>query len=362
MTKSSDPLSLTSLTDTVTVDTSSNLKFTNVYTASNRTFAMTTPAGRTRSLVLDALGRMSSRQRDGLFAESFAYDTSGRLSTATQSTRVRRYGYDATSGLLASVTDPMSHVVAYVRDGAGRVTQQTLADGGKVSFTYDGAGRLASMTTPAGHTHHVTHDLVGNLAGYVAPNADAAPTVTQWLYDIDGNLVTYARPDGAAVTFGYDGADRMTGATFPGGAIAFSYDALTGRVLTASGPGDDLVSYSYDGLLTTQIAWAGTVGGRVAWTYDKSMKVVNELVDGTSGASYAYDNDGLVTKAGAMVITNNPAGQFSGSTLRNATDTVTYDNFGRRATYTAKYGATTLFATTITPDPLGRVATKSETV
>ena len=45
--------------------------------------------------------------------------------------------------------------------------------------------------------------------------------------------------------------------------------ALTGRVLTASGPGDDLVSYSYDGLLTTQIAWAGTVGGRVAWTYDK---------------------------------------------------------------------------------------------
>ena len=84
-----NPLSLTTLSTTITTDPTNSLSYTNKYTAATRTWAMTTAAGRSRTLALDTLGRLSTSQRDSLDADAFAYDTFGRLASLTQGSRVR---------------------------------------------------------------------------------------------------------------------------------------------------------------------------------------------------------------------------------------------------------------------------------
>jgi len=76
-----DPLSLLSLTDTVNLN---GRTLTSHYLAADRTLTMTTPAGRTSSLVLDANGRISQSRPAGLFGVGYHYDLRGRLSSITQ--------------------------------------------------------------------------------------------------------------------------------------------------------------------------------------------------------------------------------------------------------------------------------------
>ena len=109
------------------------------------------------------------------------------------------------------------------------------------------------------------------------------------------------------------------------------------------------------------MAWAGAVTGQVGWTYDKSMKLVQETVNG-SGVSFGYDADGVMTKAGLMTLGYNSAALLTSTTLGSVTDAWTYDAYGAQATYAAKYGTTALFSDTYTRDALGRITAKSETV
>ena len=355
-------LTLTSLTVQTTTDPVNNLSYSDVYTASSRLWQLTTAAGRSRTVTLDTLGRLASSQRDSLNADLFAYDSHGRLATLAQGTRTRTFAYD-TNGMLSKVTDPALDVTSYTRDGAGRVLGETLADGSAMSFTYDADGRLASMTPPTDNTHLFTHSPIGLLASYVAPSVPGvSSTTTAYTYDADGRLTLLARPDGATAAIGYDTAGRTSTVSIPTGELTVAYDPKTGRPAIATGPSSEQVSYVYDGNLTTQMVWSGTVPGQVAWTYDKSMKPVSELVNGT-GISFAYDADGLMTKAGVMtLVPSATSGLLTGSTIGNVTDAITYDNYAERATYAAKYLTTALFSTSYTRDALGRIVTKSETV
>src|SRR5262249_2263026 len=158
-----------------------------------------------------------------------------------------------------------------------------------------------------------------------------------------------------------DAAGRPVTATTSAGTSAFTYDATGGRLATATTPDGQQVAYTYDGLLTKSIVWSGPVNGDVEGAYDKFQKLAWEPAGSSFGISYAYDGDGLVTKAGQMTLTqSSTTGLLTGTTLRNVTDTITYDAFGARATYTAKSNNATVFAHTYTRDALARLATKSE--
>jgi len=357
-----NPLSLTALTDTTTVDPVHGLTFTSAYTATNRSWTMTTPASRTRALGIDASGRLTSTQRGSLLPETFSYDAHGRLSAIAQGARARSYAYDPL-GMVTQVTDPLHQVTAYQRDDAGRVIGETLADGQTAAFSYDGAGRLLSIVAPAGDTHRFTRSPLGTLASYIAPAvAGISTSATHYAYDADGHLTTVARPDGTTIRIAYDGAGRAAGVTLPETELAFAYDPNTGRLSTANGPGDQQVAYGYDGVLTKQTTWSGGVRGQVVWGYDNSLKVVSESVNGT-GVSFAYDADGLLTQAGAMVLAPSATtGLLTGTSLGAVIDAFTYDSFGERATYASKYQATELLSETYTRDALGRITAKSESV
>jgi RHS repeat-associated protein len=79
--------------------------------------------------------------------------------------------------------------------------------------------------------------------------------------------------------------------------------------------------------------------------------------------AYQYDNDGLMTAAGALTMTQNSAnGLLTGTTLGSVTTSQTYDAFGGLASYTASYSGNTLFQTTYTRDAVGRITRLIETI
>src|SRR4029077_10757112 len=69
-----DPLSMTSLTNTATIDGRTS---TVTYTSATKTRTTTTPAGRTSTLTIDAFGRTIQSQAGGLAPFAHSYDSRG---------------------------------------------------------------------------------------------------------------------------------------------------------------------------------------------------------------------------------------------------------------------------------------------
>jgi RHS repeat-associated protein len=356
-----NPFSVVSLTDKTTIDVNTGAAYSNLYTASSRTFNVTTPQFRNRVDTLDSKGRLAAVQRNGLTSTTFGYDTLGRVSTVQRGTRLRTFGYDS-NGMLASITDPLGHVTGLTRDPVGNVTAQALPDGQLAHFSYDADGRLASVTPPGRPAQNFVHNAIGQLAVYQAPSVDeGGPNVTQYSYDVDNHPVAVALPEGQTVEIQYDSAGRTSGAEMPGASLAFVYSPTTGKLASASTSGGEQLAYAFNGVTPTSETWTGPVAGQVRWNFDKYQKLVSETAGGTT-TSFAYELDGQVTSVGSLSIARDATtGLATSSTLRGATDTAGYDSFGQVLTYAAKYLTTSLWSTTYTRDALGRIATRAET-
>jgi RHS repeat-associated protein len=86
-------------------------------------------------------------------------------------------------------------------------------------------------------------------------------------------------------------------------------------------------------------------------------------VNGGSTVAFTYDNDDLLTGAGALTLTRHAQnGLLTGTALDTVTDSLTYNGFGEVASYQATQSGTALWAVQYTRDPLGRITQKSETI
>jgi len=204
LTDSSNPLSIQTVTETSALNGKSTSR---VYNASQRTWTATSPVGRTTTSVIDTAGRTTRSQLPLVLPIDMSYDSHGRLRSTLQGTRSQLFAYDGTTGYLSGVTDPLSQTVTYQRDAVGRTTLQTLADQNVVQFGYDNAGNMIWLTPPAKPTHNFDYTPVNLLADYTPPVvAGAGAILTHYDYDIDQNLASLLRPDGATIALGYDAA------------------------------------------------------------------------------------------------------------------------------------------------------------
>ena len=101
-----------------------------------------------------------------------------------------------------------------------------------------------------------------------------------------------------------------------------------------TGPGAQTVTYGYTGARRSSITWGDVVGGGVSWTYrDGDLYLGTETAAGVS-ITYSYDDDGLVTGAGALTLGRNPtSGRIETGTLAGAgglRSDFTPDEFGAR--------------------------------
>lgn len=121
--------------------------------------------------------------------------------------------------------------------------------------------------------------------------------------------------------------------------------------------------YTYDGSLLKQMTWTGTVPGSVSRNYDNNFRITNQSVNGANTINFGYDNDSLLTSAGAETITRSAQnGLITGTALGTVADSRSYSTFGELSSYTANVSGSPVYATTFTRDKLGRITQKVETI
>jgi RHS repeat-associated protein len=353
----SNQLSLATQTDVVKLN---NHTYTRTYDAASRTFTLTTPAGRQHTATIDLQGRPLRVAVPGLNPLQFAYDSRGRLISLTQDNRTYTFAYDSHS-FLSLLTDPLTHTLSFIRDAVGRTTDITQPDGNHVLFTYDANGNMVSLTPPGRSTHTFGFTAVDLLQNYEPPTVPGNPTGAQLVYNLDRQLTQLVRA-GTSINLSYDGAGRLLSISYPQDTVSGTYDAA-GRLqtlTTASGSG---LTYGYDGGVLLDTTWSGPVTGTIHRTIDNNFRLTSRTINGGNSQSFVYDDDGLLTQAGALVLQRSAQnGLVTGATLGVVRDTRSFNSFGEWTDYSATVGATMLFSTQYTRDLLGRITEQVETI
>jgi RHS repeat-associated protein len=355
---SGNPFTVTKEINTQTIN---GRNYTSTFTGSTRTWVNTTPEGRTLTASLDTLERIASTQIEGLTTTTFVYDNRGRLASATQGPRKTTFTYDA-DGFLASVTDSLNHKTSFAYDGDGNLLDTTLPDGRIIRYAYDANGNLASVTPPGKSAHDFAHNAVDQLSHYLPPAALGSGSTT-YNYNFDRDITTITRPDAKVITYDYDSAGRVKSLITPTETIDYVYSPTTGNLTSASITSGEALAFGYNGPLPTSAKWMGTISGTVSRVYNDNFWVTSQSVNSANTIGFSYDNDGLVSKAGALTVhRNSQNGLIMGTTLGGATDSRTYNSFGELTGYAASYNGTALDTVTYTRDADGRVSEKMEAI
>lgn len=361
-----DPLSLILQNETTTIN---GRNYTNNYTAATRTFVFNTPSGRQTQTTTDTQSRTTALVFANLNPAAYTYDARGRLATATfgsgMEARGFTYSYNtmgAANGALASITNPLSQVTSFGYDAALRINQITLPDARVIGLGHDANGNLTSVTPPGRPAHTFTYNAVNLLMSYTPP-AVTGGGPTQFTYNLDKQLTTITRPDALTINYSYDSAGRLSTLMTPSGTYTHSYSGATGNLTGITAPGGQTLAFAYDGSLLTNTTWSGTITGGVSHTYNNFLLPASQSVNGATTVNFTFDNDNLLTGAGALAITRHAQnGLVTGTTLSSVTDARSYNGFGEPTSYSASFGATPLYSATFTRDKLGRITQKVESI
>ncbi|TMB13265.1 MAG: hypothetical protein E6J65_25395, partial [Deltaproteobacteria bacterium] len=268
---SSDPLSLTTLTDTTRIN---GQTYTRTFDASRKQLSSVSPAGRRTTTTFDDHGRVLKVEVSGLLPMRFTFDGRGRLNTFTQGTgtdaRVGSVRYNA-KGEIAVVTDSPKRTVRFEYDPAGRISKRILPDGREITLKYDADGNMTAITPPGRPAHSFDYTPVSLIKTYRSPHVEQSRGDTSYAYNKDGQLDKILRPDGTASEFIYDGGGRLSAVTGPGGQARFGYDPKTAHLTAITATDGGLLTHTYDGSLLTKATWTGAIQGTVSLTYNSRL-------------------------------------------------------------------------------------------
>lgn len=363
LTNTADPFSLTELGTTVTRN---GRIASRKYIQSTQTWTTTSAESRTAIIHINAKGRPVLSQTQGLNPTAYTYDTRGRLSSFVMGTgveaRTNTLSYDIL-GNLASITDAENRTTSFVYDLAGRVTSQTLSDGRIVNYSYDKNGNLNSLTPPGKSAHVFNYNGVDQQSVYTPPTLSGASTITRYDYNLDKQLDLITRPDNKTLDYVYDNVKgRLTSLVIPRGSYTYGYDATSGQMNRVSAPDGGVLNFAYDGFLPITEASSGSINGIVTRSYDNNFWVTGISVNGST-INYGYDNDGLITNAGALTLTSNVQnGLLSNTALGSISTNHQYSGFGELAAEQSLFNTLSLYDVTFMRDKLGRIKQKTETL
>jgi RHS repeat-associated protein len=355
-----------------TQDTVNGYVWDKNFTLSTGTTVITSPVGRTQTLVQDTYGKLTSAKIASYTPNAYTYNSDGRLSQIAQSTRTTTLAYN-THGLVSSVTSPLSEVNAFTYDNAGRVLTQTLPDSRVIDYAYDTNGNLTSVTPPSANVHSFVINLFDLISEYDPPALGSSTVHTQYAYNNDKQLTLVTRPDASTVAYGYDATTgQLTGVTIAAGSYTYSYD-LNGYTNYAISPDNVTLWPTYTGpyLTSEELDNQGTVKGTLTQTFTNDFNLSNATVSPASGSAssiaYLYDHDAAMSKAGTQTISRSSTSGFVTGTVENKiSEAYTYDStYGEMSAYSASFTGTpaaTIFSESFTRDADGRISAKSETI
>ncbi|WP_006748058.1 NHL domain-containing protein [Thioalkalivibrio paradoxus] len=349
-----DPLSHSELVEIVT----SNGRMTQArFSAADRTWLITSPQGRQRSIELDARSRIQRDTIAGLAPVAYERDARGRLTRIIQGAagdRVHALSYNE-SGQVATVSDPLSRTRGYAYDSAGRIVRETLPDGREIGYAYDPAGNLAALVPPGREAHLFEYTQVNLEQRYLPPALPGVDTITRYQYNRDRQLTAIERPDGQALRFFYDAGGRPDSLQVSTGEYRFGFHPETGQLASIDSPTGIGLAYSWDGFLPLSETWAGAVNGSVSQSYDHNFWVTQRSVNG-QGIAYQHDSDGLLIGAGDLSLARDPGnGRVIGSSLGLVSTVLDYNAFGEIVSIRAAGATGVLAEFGYSRDAVGRV-------
>lgn len=340
-----------------------------------------------------------------LKAQSYTYDTFGRLATAKDGRGVTTtYTYDDADRIQKADYSDTTPDVGYTYDTFGRTQTRTDASG-TTTYGYDDLGAMTSRTaTSGGGTLAYTYDKNGNRL----TTADARGT-TQYKYDNADKLtqvITDAPSTKTKIGFSYDDRGRRTDTYYgtndsktifkahvhqdydksgrisrvwadqgPATATTRKFDVTycrsagsTTSCSTATADDRDLMQWSKDNLSgkTTQYGYdkanrltkVATDGGGKTYTYGYDARGNRKTSsDGTTDQSLAYDAANQITSTGYAYDAK------GGLTKSPKLSALTYDAAGRMATAKTDNGTGTYtYAGTDATELVHQSTDKGETV
>jgi RHS repeat-associated protein len=270
---------------------------------------------------------------------TIGYDAGGRpvtqTITATAGATLPQIttGYDATTGLLATLSDG-SGTTTHTYDALGRLSSYQDADSNTTNYTYDLLDNILTINDGKGTTTY-TYDTSSEPRGLLTGISDTQAGNFSGYYDADGRLSAQFYPGTNFVAaYVYDEAGDETSLTYTGlsGGTWPTFDA----------------SYNVHGQRTTE---TGTTLDTFAYAYDAAGRLTqtNEgMLFNCVQRNYAFDADSnrtqLSTKFGGGIFNPTPCPPQGTPTLKSfaydGADRITtsgygYDAFGRTTTVPA---------------------------
>jgi RHS repeat-associated protein len=357
-----NPLSVNRWLETLAIN---NWKYSRTFDASNRQTITVTPTKRQYVSTVDADGRIIRMEAPGLFPVHFKYNENGNVSEIRQGegeqARVVAISYD-TSGLIATIVDPLKYPLRFGYDKAGRLKSQIVPGGSETSYNWDPRGNLKSLTPPGRPPHSFEYTSVNRRKVYLPPAVGEGPNETQYAYNMDGQLIQVTRPDKNITALSYDPAGRLESISTPDAKLRLAYGAKTDH-LTEMATADSHLSFTYDGFLPTKTTWDGVIKGTVSRSYDNDFRLASVRINDGPPIEYKYDPDGLLVQAGKLVLERDPkTGFVTNTNLGNIRTAQEYNGFGERKHFTAKFKDKEFFAVDYVRDALGRIVKKTESI
>jgi RHS repeat-associated protein len=347
-----DPFSLINETTIGTVNGRTVLTELDTIT---RQMVSTSPEGRQQIRKFDARGRVTEYTTLGLAATNLTYNAQGQPTTVQRGSRSSSISYDSNNNL-ESITDSLSRVTTFEHGPAGRLSAIIRPDGTRISFGYDSSGNLITLTPPGRPAHEFTYNALNLRASYMPPDIGIGTTETLRTYNADGSLLSIFRPDGESIEFNYDAVGRLGAITVPEGTISVGYDLVTGAMLSLNTPGGQSNQFVRDGHLLTGELWSGPIAGSVEHIFDNNFRVVARTVNSSSAITFDYDQDGLLTGAGELIVQRDlQNGLLTGTTLNDVVTSVGNNEYGERVSYDVTRSGEPLYSVAYNYDDVGRL-------
>jgi RHS repeat-associated protein len=290
----------------------------------------------------------------GLFDTNYGYDTKGRLTSISTDTRETSFTYNA-QGFLESITDPEDHTTSYAYDEVGRITGAFRPDGSSIGFAYDDNGNMTVLTTPSIIDHGFGYNRVNLNDTYQTPISGTY----SYVYDRDRRLTQINFPSGFQINNIYSNG-RLNQIQTPEGNIDFTY--YCDNMVESVSKGSETITYGYDGQLVTSETLSGKLNQTLGYTYNDDFNLTGFTYAGST-TSYGYDNDGLLTSAGAFIVTRNVDNGLPEAVTGGVLNlTRSFNGYGELETQDYTVNSSSLTSWSLARDDAGRITQKQETV
>ncbi|MGH9123075.1 MAG: hypothetical protein ACRDYC_14220, partial [Acidimicrobiales bacterium] len=237
-------------------------------------------AGGTTTFTFDGMGNLVAETAPGGVNDTYSYDLASNLTSVTDAAGTTTYHYNNRE-LLDQVTEPSGRIDVVGYNSLGEVTDVWTNTGSAVSYTGNTVNPPASFATH----RHATYNTAGGVTSLVNTLASS-----------DSNLFS-------SVAFGYETSTGCAGT--PANAntdqIRFEYDSVTSL----------LSSFCYDG--AGRLSVASFEGTNYTYSYDADGNLAggslgtftHNTADQTTNSGFSFDADGNLTATATLTLAYN---------------------------------------------------------